>query len=183
MPSSRAVDDTTLAEAPSTDGGRAAGSDPLDGDVPGDDALGDDVLGVVARLHRWATWHAELPVPPAQLRLLALLDELGEARIGELARADHCTQPTMSAQVQRLEVYGWLDRVADSSDARACLLTLSVAGHRVLGQGRQARTRAISPLLAALPPADREALARAVRILDGALVAAAPEPVLSRSDS
>ncbi len=146
---------------------------PPDG-ASGDDALGDDLLGVVARLQRWATRHADLPVPTAQLRLLALLEDLGQARIGDLGRADHCSQPTMSAQVQRLEALGWVERIVDGSDARASLLMLSHAGHQILTSGRRARTLAVAPLLASLSPAERRAVARAVHILDAALTTAAP---------
>ena len=61
---------------------------------------------MVARLNRLATQRAGLEVPYAQVRLLAQVEEQGPARISALAAADHCSQPTMTTQVQRLEAEG-----------------------------------------------------------------------------
>ncbi|MGB9305128.1 MAG: MarR family transcriptional regulator, partial [Mycobacterium sp.] len=56
--------------------------------------LGADLLGVVARLNRLATQRIQMPLPSAQARLLATIEAQGEARIGDLAAVDHCSQPT-----------------------------------------------------------------------------------------
>jgi hypothetical protein len=58
-----------------------------------EDPIGAELLRVIARINRWATRQADVRIPPAQGRLLAQIDELGPARIGDLARADHCSQP------------------------------------------------------------------------------------------
>lgn len=127
---------------------------------------GDALLRSVARLHRWATRHASLEVPPAQMRLLALVGDIGPARIGDLAEADHSSQPTMTAQVQRAEGRGWLTRSADPDDARASLIALSVAGERELAKARVARSAAVVPLLEGLSARDAATLNRAVEIVD-----------------
>jgi len=127
---------------------------------------GDALLRSVARLHRWATRHAHLEVPPAQMRLLALVGDVGPARVGDLAEADHSSQPTMTAQVQRAEQHGWLTRAADPDDARASVIALSPAGERELAKARAARSAAIRPLLAGLSDRDAATLDRAVAIVD-----------------
>jgi DNA-binding MarR family transcriptional regulator len=127
---------------------------------------GDALLRSVARLHRWATRHASLEVPPAQVRLLALVGDVGPARIGDLAEADHSSQPTVSAQVQRAERHGWLTRGADLDDARASLIALSPSGERELAKARAARSAAIRPLLEGLSERDAATLNRAVAIVD-----------------
>jgi DNA-binding MarR family transcriptional regulator len=137
--------------------------------------LGDELLGVIARLHRWASRQAEFDVPPAQARLLAQVEELGPARIGDLAVADHTSQPTMSAQVGRLEQAGWVLRSADPADARASLITLSPAGAGALAEVRRARSAVVAPVIDRLPAADRERLADAVVVLREVLAAAASE--------
>jgi DNA-binding MarR family transcriptional regulator len=135
--------------------------------------LGAELLGAIAKLNRWATRHADLPIPPAQARLLAQIDELGTARIGDLARADHCSQPTMTAHVQRLEERGWVDRIADPDDGRAVLISLSEHGASLLTQVRSARAGAIDPIIAGLDPDARHRLQGALRALDEVLTAAA----------
>ena len=85
--------------------------------------LGADLLTVVARLNRMATQQSDLPMPYAQARLLAQIEQQGPSRNSELAAADHCSQPTMTTQVQRLEAGGWAARRRDPTDARAVLIT------------------------------------------------------------
>ena len=128
--------------------------------------LGNELLRAVARLNRWATRHASLDVPMAQARLLGVLDELGPARVSTLATADHCSQPTMTAQVQRLEAEGWAQRVPDPADARAALVSLTTEGTEALRRARDARVAVLSPALQSLDDAGVERLRTAVLVLD-----------------
>ena len=68
--------------------------------------LGADLLAVVARINRYATQRIQMQLPAAQARLLSTIDAHGEARICDLAAVDHCSQPTMTTQVRRLEDAG-----------------------------------------------------------------------------
>jgi DNA-binding MarR family transcriptional regulator len=137
--------------------------------------LGADLLSVVARLNRLATQRAGLDVPYAQVRLLAQVEEQGPARISALAAADHCSQPTMTTQVQRLEAEGWVTREVDLADARAVLVTITEAGADALRQARARRADVVAPHVAALSGSERDILADAVEILRRLLTdAAAP---------
>ncbi|KNX38912.1 MarR family winged helix-turn-helix transcriptional regulator [Luteipulveratus halotolerans] len=126
---------------------------------------GDELLSAVARVHRWATRHADLDLPSAQGRLLALVAELGPSRIGDLAAADHCSQPTMTTQVQRVEANGWVTREADPADARAWLVQITPEGRAILRAARAERGKAIQPLLDALSDEDKATLERAAQIM------------------
>lgn len=139
------------------------------------DELGNSVLRSAARLTRWASRNATFDVPMAQTRLLALVEELGPARISTLAAADHCSQPTMSTQVQRLEAEGWTERVPDPVDARASLVSLTSAGAAALGRARRARLDALSPAFDQLDAASLTRLADAVAALDDLLARASGE--------
>lgn len=108
---------------------------------------GSRLLSAVARLNRWATRQAVFDTPPAQARLLALISEVGPARIGELAVADHSSQPTMTIQVQRLEAAGFVQRRSDPSDARVALIEITPAGSAALEEVRRARRVALAPAL------------------------------------
>lgn len=129
------------------------------------ESLGSDLLGVVARLNRLATQRADIDLPYAQVRLLAQVEQDGAARISELAAADHCRQPTMTTQVQRLEAGGWVERRPDPSDARAVLVSITAAGRAALDQARAVRAAVVEPALANLGADDRGTLAEAVAIL------------------
>ncbi|WP_025737941.1 MarR family winged helix-turn-helix transcriptional regulator [Mycobacterium genavense] len=138
--------------------------------------LGADLLAVVARLNRLATQRIQMPLPAAQARLLATVEMHGEARIGDLAAVDHCSQPTMTTQVRRLEDAGLVSRTVDPGDARAVRIRITAEGRRTLNALRADRAAAIEPQLAMLEPADREVLTEAVRVLRRLLDNAAATP-------
>lgn len=127
--------------------------------------LGADLLAVVARLNRLATQRTRLPLPWAQARLLSTIEDRGQARISDLADIDHCSQPTMTTQVRRLEDAGLVTRTVDPADARAVLIRITDAGVHVLAQARVDRAAVINPLLDQLAPEEREALGAAVSVM------------------
>jgi DNA-binding MarR family transcriptional regulator len=135
--------------------------------------LGADLLHVVARINRLATQRARLPLPFAQARLLSTIEDQGPTRISDLAVLDHCSQPTMTTQVRRLEDGGYVSRTVDPGDARAVLVQITSKGIDTLRQVRVDREAAIEPYLERLDAAERETLGDAVRVLRGLLADAA----------
>ncbi len=127
--------------------------------------LGSDLLTVVARINRLANQRLRMPVPFAQARLLSTIEDKGEARISDLAALDHCSQPTMTTQVRRLEDAGMVTRTTDPNDARAVLIRITPDGVAALRQARADRGAAVDPYLERLTEADRECLAQAVVIM------------------
>jgi DNA-binding MarR family transcriptional regulator len=155
----------THPAGPDVSGGHTANTEPGQG-------LGADLLAVVARLNRLATQRIQMPLPSAQARLLATIEMQGEARIGDLAAVDHCSQPTMTTQVRRLEEAGLVTRTVDPGDARAVRIRITPQGVRTLSAVRADRAAAIEPQLAVLGATDRQLLSEAVvvlrRLLDNA---------------
>ena len=138
--------------------------------------LGADLLGVVARLNRFATQRIQMQLPAAQARLLSTIDAHGEARICDLAAVDHCSQPTMTTQVRRLEDAGLVTRTADPGDARAVRIRITAQGLHTLNRVRADRASAIEPQLGKLDAADRQTLIDAVAVLRGLLDDSTPAP-------
>jgi DNA-binding MarR family transcriptional regulator len=134
-----------------------------------DTHLGSDLLGVVSRLNRLATQRTRLPLPWAQARLLSTIADRGEARISDLAALDHCSQPTMTTQVRRLEDAGLVTRTPDPGDARAVLIAITDEGVRVLARARADRAAVIDPLLEHLDAEQRATLVAAVDVLRSVL--------------
>ncbi|CAN5828883.1 MarR family winged helix-turn-helix transcriptional regulator [soil metagenome] len=130
-----------------------------------DTELGSGLLGVVARLNRLATQRTQPPLPWAQARLLSTIESQGEARISDLAALDHCSQPTMTTQVRRLEDAGLVTRTVDPGDARAVLIRITPEGVNTLSRVRADRAAVIDPLLAQLGTEDREVLGAAVEVI------------------
>ena len=144
-------------------------------------ALGADLLAVIARFNRLATHRVELPLPVAQARLLAVIEDQGPTRVSDLAVIDHCSQPTMTTQVRRLEEAGLVSRTGDPGDARAVLIAITDAGRQTLARVRADRSAAINPYLEHLDDADRRALVDAIRVLRG-LLDDAQQPAAISSD-
>ncbi|BBY35125.1 MarR family transcriptional regulator [Mycolicibacter minnesotensis] len=142
--------------------------------APAHASLGADLLSVVSRLNRLATQRVALPIPGAQARLLATIEDLDVARISDLAAVDHCSQPTMTTQVRRLEDAGLTTRATDPLDARAVLIRITEKGVDTMARVRQDRAAALDPELDRLAPEDRRTLAEAVDVLHRFLAEAAP---------
>ncbi len=138
--------------------------------------LGADLLAVVARLNRYATQRIQMQLPAAQARLLSTIDAHGEARICDLAAVDHCSQPTMTTQVRRLEDAGLVTRTVDPGDARAVRIKITPEGLHTLNQVRTDRVKAIEPQLGNLKASDRQTLVDAVTVLRRLLDDSAPAP-------
>ncbi|MDG4667538.1 MarR family transcriptional regulator [Mycobacterium sp. 236(2023)] len=142
--------------------------------------LGSDLLAVVARINRLANQRLRMPVPFAQARLLSTIDDRGEARISDLAALDHCSQPTMTTQVRRLEDAGMVTRAADPNDARAVLIRITPNGVAALRQARADRGAAVDPYLERLSESDRACLTQAVVIMQRLIEDAATPAVAAR---
>ena len=130
-----------------------------------DTTLSADLLSVVARLNRLATQRVKLELPYAQARLLSSIEDQGAARISDLAAFDHCSQPTMTTQVRRLEEAALVSRVTDPADARAVLISITARGRQVLTRVRADRSAVVDPYLERLDPADRQSLSEAVEVM------------------
>lgn len=128
-------------------------------------SLGIDLLGVVGRLNRLATQRIRLPLPWAQARLLSTVEDHGAARISDLAALDHCSQPTMTMQVRRLEDAGLVTRAPDPDDARAVLIRITPKGIDTLARVRKDRAAVVDPAIARLDADDRQILVAAVGVL------------------
>lgn len=127
--------------------------------------LGADLLSVVARINRLANQRVRMPIPFAQARLLSTIEDQGQARISDLAALDHCSQPTMTTQVRRLEEAGMVARAPDPLDARAVLIQITPAGVAALRQVRLDRGAAVDPYLERLCDSERQRLTEAVVVL------------------
>lgn len=132
-----------------------------------EDSLGPDLLAVIARVNRWATSQAHLDISPAQARMLAQLEQAGPLRTSDLARMDHSSQPTMTAQVQRAETDGWVRRLPDQQDRRASLIEITAAGAGVLRDARRARGEVLAPRLQQLDDQQRQVLRDSIAIVEG----------------
>ena len=138
-------------------------------ELPTLEELSAELVLYTGRLVRAVTRHSSTDVPTASLRLLSQVDELGPVTVGSLARADRCSQPTMSAGVQVLCDRGWAVKRPNPADARSSLVSLTGAGRTVLSEARRERADIVAARLRSDPQHTESDLATAVAVLRGLL--------------
>lgn len=105
-------------------------------------------------------------IGPARLSALSVLVFGGPMSPGRLAAAEQVRPPTMTRIVAGLEAGGLVAREADPQDGRQVILRATVAGRRVLRQGRRRRIAALTERLRPLARAELATLAEAAALID-----------------
>jgi DNA-binding MarR family transcriptional regulator len=90
----------------------------------------------------------------------------GPRRITELAAEERVTQPAITLLVNRLAERGWVERIPDSRDGRAVLVSLTAAGEEVFERLRAEYRALLHEEMVSLEDGEVETLAAAVAILD-----------------
>jgi DNA-binding MarR family transcriptional regulator len=92
----------------------------------------------------------------------------GESRtLGEMARMEQVTPPTMTRMVAALERDGLVLRTTDRADKRVVRVAATAKGRRLIEQGRSARVAFLAQHVSGLSSADRSALRRAADLMHG----------------
>jgi DNA-binding MarR family transcriptional regulator len=117
-------------------------------------------------LRRLRTEDAASGLTAPRLSALSMIVFGGPLTLGALAAAEQVRPPTMSRLVAALERAGLVAREPDPEDRRQVVLRATPAGRRLLEEGRARRTASLARRLAALPPADVAALARAAQLVE-----------------
>ncbi|GLY92234.1 MarR family winged helix-turn-helix transcriptional regulator [Actinoallomurus iriomotensis] len=142
----------------------------------------DEALDVVIAMHRLMrrlrrTGHNGT-VHPTQLIVLALLNQYGPLRIGELARRVPCSQPTATTAVAGLLSAGFVDREPDPTDGRATRVAATAAGLDILRSFAHSEAEVLAELMSTLPKDDARLVITAAPVLStlADLPAADPAP-------
>jgi DNA-binding MarR family transcriptional regulator len=91
--------------------------------------------------------------------LLSRIDELGPARLSDIATAAGVEISTASRPVARLVEQGYVGRTTDPADGRACLLRCTPAGREVMARWRAARHEWLREVLDDFDVEERERFA------------------------
>ena len=135
-------------------------------DAGGEESL-SEAFGAVARQLRHASQDTLAPwnITPSQLRALRVLGHHGALHMSALSDRLHIAPRSATEVVDALEGRGLVARRPDPADRRATLAELTERGADVLGAIRAARGLEAERAFDQLSPADREHLARILRLL------------------
>jgi DNA-binding MarR family transcriptional regulator len=134
--------------------------------LPQDVDLADALRLVIGRLARRLRQQSLGDMTPSQRSVLATLDRHGPLRMGELARLENISPPSLSGIVGRLEERGFVTRSNDPADARSTLVDATPVAIEALAEARRERTAFLLRGLQGLDTADRQILQRSVSLLD-----------------
>lgn len=146
--------------------------------VDADVATIEAALVTIVRRARLPEAHARLAeatgidLDRAAYVVLNRIAEWQPLRLSELARKIGVEPPTASVHVKRLQARGFVQRDPDPDDGRACLLSLTDEGHRIVEQATRHRQRAIAEMLDDWSEHDRREFARLLDRLTTQLTAA-----------
>nr|WP_067457023.1 MarR family transcriptional regulator [Actinomadura macra] len=108
---------------------------------------------------------ADQPITSQQLLVLSSLEQ-GPRRMTELALEHGVRLPTMTAQINRLERDGLIERGRERADARVVTVRLTETGREQLAAGRKRRIDFLAERFAELTDEERAAVAAALPALD-----------------
>lgn len=120
----------------------------------------------VGRLARRLRQHSLDSLTPSQLSVLATLERDGPLRMGELARIENITPPSITGIVARLEEKKMVARSSDPDDARSTVVAITRSGSGSLDAVRRERTAFLATQLQTLRSDERDLLRSAVEVLD-----------------
>lgn len=135
-------------------------------DPEDDEVLARELHSATLRLlRRLRSADESLAVSSARLSALSVLVFDGPKAVGELARIEQVSQPTMSNLVRRLVDEGFVASRPDPDDGRVVRIRATAKGRHLLHEGRRRRLALLSELMAPLGPRDRRTLARAAELM------------------
>ena len=126
-------------------------------------ALRTATMRLARRLRHQRT---DASLSPTQLATLATLARLGSATPRELAGHEGVQPPTMTRVLAALEERGLVRRAPHPDDRRCHVLTPTPAATGMLLDDRRLRDAWLAARLAELTDGERDALARAVPVLE-----------------
>jgi DNA-binding MarR family transcriptional regulator len=117
-------------------------------------------------LRRVAREDVATGVSAARLSALSVLVFAGPKTISELATMERVKLPSMSRLVAAMEEEGLVARRPHERDARACVLSATPKGRRLLERGRELRLSALEKLLAGANTRELTVVREAAEIVD-----------------
>lgn len=103
---------------------------------------------------------------PSQQSALAVIDHHGPIRLGDLARIEAVSPPTITKIVAKLESQGLVSRQGDPDDRRIVQVSITAEGHAQMAETRARRNQWLAEQLARLGPEDAAILHDAIAPLE-----------------
>lgn len=127
--------------------------------------IASDLRLAVGRLARKVRLSETSGLTPSQLSALVTIDQIGRARLCDVAAAEGVSAPTATRIVGAIEKLGLVARTDDSEDRRATRVAVTPAGRAALRRIRTNRTAFLQQRLHRLDEHDLALLRAAIPVL------------------
>jgi DNA-binding MarR family transcriptional regulator len=127
--------------------------------------IASDLRLAVGRLARKVRLSETSGLTPSQLSALVTIDQIGRARLCDVATAEGVSAPTATRIVGAIERLGLVARADDSEDRRATRVAVTPAGRAALRRIRTNRTAFLQQRLQRLDEHDLAVLRAAIPVL------------------
>lgn len=127
--------------------------------------LANDLVWASSRFARTAYQATPVQLSYVSLRAMAAINREPGLRVGELARLEGITQPSMSQAIKKLVDDNLITRHPSPEDARATDLMITDKGRDILQKYRADSAAQIVPALDSLPDEDVAVLKRGSELL------------------
>ncbi len=121
---------------------------------------------VVARLTRTVRQHGAAGLTPSQLSAIATIEDFGPIRMSDLAARESIGASVATRVVASLQELGYVERIDDATDRRACLIKLTDDGRGILKNLWGERTAGLNARIEQLSATDVELLQAALPVLE-----------------
>jgi DNA-binding MarR family transcriptional regulator len=121
---------------------------------------------VVARLGRSVRQHGTTGLTPSQVSALSTIEDFGPIRMSDLATRESVGAPVATRVVASLQELGYVQRIDDETDRRACFIRLTSEGRRILKRLAGERTAGLNAQIQKLTDADLALLQAALPVLE-----------------
>ena len=101
-----------------------------------------------------------------QLTIMTRLNDLGAARISEIARLEGIRMPTASNALHQLEQRGMVERIRDTEDRRGVRVTLTALGKKELERVGDERAEHLAEMLRSMPQDHLDTVAEIAPIIE-----------------
>jgi DNA-binding MarR family transcriptional regulator len=120
----------------------------------------------IMRLARRLRQQSEPDMSPSMHSAMANIEYRQPVTLGNLAKAERVTPPTMTKIVGRLEDAGLVTRVVDSADRRIQRVSLSRDGAKLIARNRSRKNAYLARKLRQLEPEEVSKLEEAVGVIE-----------------
>ena len=121
---------------------------------------------LIVRLERRIRQQSDTDLTPSQLSALTVIERRGPLRLGELAKRERISQPSVSRVVRKIEAKGLVALSGDPVDKRGSVVSVTPEGQGLIDESRGRVDAYLADAMMRLDEDDRHKIFEALPVLE-----------------